>query len=260
MKKSLAAMFVALLMVGCGEDIEVPKLIKCDGCKKEVSSSADDCPNCGHPIADSVDAYLDSIGHENSESDQLKAENERLRAELERMSIQKESDHLESETNVPPAWKSNKLTYAPVRKLTNRDAGNLRKRGDLFYYRDETVPFTGFYEGMSNKGFPWDFKSFKDGKLHGEKWEKYVVNGQMAYIHIYDEGLLISAKGWHPNGKPNKTKVTNGNGVTYELDIFAHTSRGLPGTRIVSGPSGDLESDKYKYEVRIYKDGVEIKK
>ena len=59
MRKLLVTMFVALLMVGCGEDIEVPKLIKCDGCGKEVSSAGEACANCSHPIADSVDAYVE---------------------------------------------------------------------------------------------------------------------------------------------------------------------------------------------------------
>jgi Leucine-rich repeat (LRR) protein len=57
MKKLLSAMFVALLMVGCGEDVEVPKLIKCDGCSNEVSSTGEVCSKCSHPIADSVSSY-----------------------------------------------------------------------------------------------------------------------------------------------------------------------------------------------------------
>ena len=57
MKAILFALLVGLLMLGCGDDIEVPKMIACDGCRKTISSSADDCPNCGHPVADSVDAY-----------------------------------------------------------------------------------------------------------------------------------------------------------------------------------------------------------
>ncbi len=57
MRKLTAAMSLALLSAGSGEDIEIPKMIDCDGCKEEVSSKAEDCPSCGHPIADSVDAY-----------------------------------------------------------------------------------------------------------------------------------------------------------------------------------------------------------
>jgi len=57
MKATLFATFVALLMVGCGGDIEVPKLIKCDGCGNEVSSAGEACAKCSHPIADSVSSY-----------------------------------------------------------------------------------------------------------------------------------------------------------------------------------------------------------
>jgi len=58
MKKFLAATFAALLLAGCGENIEVPKMIDCDGCGKEISSTGEACANCSHPIADSVDAYV----------------------------------------------------------------------------------------------------------------------------------------------------------------------------------------------------------
>ena len=88
MKKLLLAMFVALLMVGCGspdlDDKEtldgiiaeaidydtlefraasglLPLLIPCKACKKEVSKSGEVCPNCSHPIADSVRAYKDGL-------------------------------------------------------------------------------------------------------------------------------------------------------------------------------------------------------
>ena len=61
MKKLLVAMSLALLVGGMaapsGEDIEVPKLIKCDGCGRAVSSSGEACMNCSHPIAASVKAY-----------------------------------------------------------------------------------------------------------------------------------------------------------------------------------------------------------
>ena len=149
---------------------------------------------------------------------------------------------------------------AEFRKVTEKDVGRLAKRGELLYYSDETKPFTGVHENMSYKGFPWYYRTFKDGRLHGKKWQKYVVNGQMAYVYIYEKGRLVSARGWHPNGKPNKTKVVNGNGITYELDIHAHVSGGFPGTtRVVSGPSGDLKSEEYIYRTQVYKNGIQVK-
>jgi hypothetical protein len=58
MKKLLAAMFVALLMVGCAKPIEIPKMIECDACGEKVSSTGEACLKCGHPIAESADAYV----------------------------------------------------------------------------------------------------------------------------------------------------------------------------------------------------------
>ncbi|MED5462885.1 MAG: hypothetical protein VYC03_09690, partial [Pseudomonadota bacterium] len=71
MKATLFATFVALLMVGCGEEVQkkaiqnetkddpsVPLLIPCEACGKEVSKSGQVCANCSHPITDSVDTYV----------------------------------------------------------------------------------------------------------------------------------------------------------------------------------------------------------
>jgi formylglycine-generating enzyme required for sulfatase activity len=57
MKKLLTVVFVFLLLAGCGEEIPVPTFIACDACKKEVSSEGANCPDCGHPISKSIDAY-----------------------------------------------------------------------------------------------------------------------------------------------------------------------------------------------------------
>ena len=64
MKKLLAAMFVALLMVGCGDeqqqavnDPSIPAAIPCTACEKPVSKMTDKCPQCGHPTAASIKAY-----------------------------------------------------------------------------------------------------------------------------------------------------------------------------------------------------------
>ncbi|SVD78728.1 uncharacterized protein METZ01_LOCUS431582, partial [marine metagenome] len=74
------------MMVGCGEDIEVPKLIKCNGCGNEVSSAGEACANCSHPIADSVEAYVEA-----QELARIRAEEERrlaqIRAEEERQRL-----------------------------------------------------------------------------------------------------------------------------------------------------------------------------
>ena len=67
MKKLLAAMFVALLMSGWGEEAQkkaaqeetkddpsVPLLVPCEACSKEVSKKTEKCPGRGHPATDSV--------------------------------------------------------------------------------------------------------------------------------------------------------------------------------------------------------------
>ena len=65
MKKLLAAMFVALLMAGCGQseesvqneakdDPSVPLLISCAACGEKVSKSGEACEKCGHPTSVNV--------------------------------------------------------------------------------------------------------------------------------------------------------------------------------------------------------------
>ena len=52
-------MLVGLMMVGCGEEVEVPDMIACV-CGKGISSKSEACPNCGHPTPDSVVANKES--------------------------------------------------------------------------------------------------------------------------------------------------------------------------------------------------------
>jgi sulfatase modifying factor 1 len=59
MKSLLLAMLVGLMMVGCGEEVEVPDMIACL-CGKEISSKSEVCPNCGHPTAELVAAYKEA--------------------------------------------------------------------------------------------------------------------------------------------------------------------------------------------------------
>jgi hypothetical protein len=53
MKKLLVTMFVALLMVGVGEEVKdypsVPLLIPCATCGEKVSKKAEKYLKCGHP-------------------------------------------------------------------------------------------------------------------------------------------------------------------------------------------------------------------
>ena len=70
MKKLLVAIFVALLMVACGEELKkkqvqeetkdnpsVPLAILCVTCGEQVSKKTEKCLQCGHPTPDSAAAY-----------------------------------------------------------------------------------------------------------------------------------------------------------------------------------------------------------
>ena len=92
MKKLLSAMFVALLMVGCGEEAQkkavqeeakddpsVPLAIPCVACGEKVSKKTTECRQCGHPTPDSVVAYKKA-----QELARIRAEERRKRQEEER--------------------------------------------------------------------------------------------------------------------------------------------------------------------------------
>jgi formylglycine-generating enzyme required for sulfatase activity len=78
LKSLLLAMLVGLMMVGCGEEVEVPDMIACV-CGKGISSKSEACPNCGHPTPDSVVASKEA-----QELARIRAEFERERPEKER--------------------------------------------------------------------------------------------------------------------------------------------------------------------------------
>ena len=145
MKPILLSLFVALLMVGCGGDIEVPKMIACDGCGKKVSSKGDDCPNCGHPIADSVVAYKEEKMAKRNEEAQLmermdkatkalEALNEKNRRLVTVTTVYYDNGQKRGEQN----WKDGKLMSVVVWKpngekcpVTNAKDGN----GVAVFYR-----------------------------------------------------------------------------------------------------------------------------
>ena len=86
MKAILLSLVIATLLFGCGEDIEVPKMINCDGCGKKVSSSGDFCTFCSHPVSVSIDQYLERRKKSISDKEKMqKKEEERLRKEKEEL-------------------------------------------------------------------------------------------------------------------------------------------------------------------------------
>jgi cell division protein FtsB len=122
MKKLLAAMFVALLMVGCGEDSKKPggdspesnqssaetpvakttsldsftdlnssMLISCGACGREISRLSQTCVGCGHPIAALRKSFAEhqlwqaKSGDLEKELSDLKREAENAREFLDRL-------------------------------------------------------------------------------------------------------------------------------------------------------------------------------
>ncbi|SVD77060.1 uncharacterized protein METZ01_LOCUS429914 [marine metagenome] len=83
MKKLLVAIFVALLMVGCGEELKkkqvqdetkddpsAPLAILCVTCGEQVSKKTEKCLQCGHPTPDSA-AEQERAGEERKEYDMV---------------------------------------------------------------------------------------------------------------------------------------------------------------------------------------------
>jgi antitoxin component YwqK of YwqJK toxin-antitoxin module len=238
MKKLLAAMFVALLMAGCGEDIDVPKMIKCDGCKKRVYSEADDCPNCSYPVADSVVAY-----REEQELARIRAEEERKRQEEERKRQEEERKRQEELA---------KKRAKEVRKRAEEEAKPIAKSIGLDDYKiiaeaidNENRPsdYTGWVKGMFSNGRISNLAQFKDGERDGLSTEWYIngqkvremtlrdgkrdglttiwyPNGQKWTEETYKDGKLWTAIAWKPNGeKCPVTNVVNGNGILVHYSI-----------------------------------------
>ena len=186
MKKLIAAMFVALLMFGCGseEDIAIPKMIKCDGCQKAVYSSADDCPNCGHPVEDSVGVYVEE------REEIIKRGNEILRLTV---------DLDDKETR-------NRIIAEAIdgNKLQNRS-----EKGEvLLYAPNEQTPYTGWLKVMYENGQIKVLGQLKDGKP--SRLTQWYENGQKGSEEINKAGKNVTAR-WYENGnKAERFTVING--------------------------------------------------
>jgi formylglycine-generating enzyme len=145
MKSSLFAMFVALMMVGCGEeakkeavqeeakdDPSVPLLIPCEACGGDVAKKTEKCLKCGHPTPDSVVAYKEA-----QELARISAERERERREEERRLAAKRA---EEERRLAAIKAKEKHRLAAIRaeeerKLAAIKADKERKRQELITKR-----------------------------------------------------------------------------------------------------------------------------
>ena len=213
MKPVLLSLAIALLMVGCGEDIKVPKMIACDGCGKKVSSKGEDCPNCGHPIADSVAVYK-------------KAQ------ELARIRADEKQTQEEEEERRLFAKREKEKVISVARKLGLDDHTIILNAVDKYEMGDN-------YTGWAKETYDGQILAlgqFKDGKRHGltTRWyengqkreevnykdhkkdglgTEWYGNGQKRQEVNYKDYKHMSAEVWKPNGeKCTKTNLKDGNG------------------------------------------------
>jgi antitoxin component YwqK of YwqJK toxin-antitoxin module len=216
MKKLLVAMFVALLMVGCGGDgdIAIPKMIKCDGCQKAVYSSADDCPNCGHPVEDSVGVYVeereeiikqayDFIGL--TEEEARNEANQGGGKEREEI-IKRGNEILRLTVDLDDKETRNRIIAEAidVKKLQNRS-----EKGEvLLYAPNEQTPHTGWLKAIYGNGQIKVLGQLKDGKP--SRLTQWYENGQKGSEEINKAGKNVTAR-WYENGnKAERFTVING--------------------------------------------------
>jgi hypothetical protein len=192
MEKLLAAMFVALLMVGCGGDGKSES----DGFESNQTapetppetnqSSAEISPIKSSEIA-KIDLddneTLDKIIADAIEFDKLQEREERKRAE----EIERQYGKIIAEAI---------------------DWGKLQERGEegeeLYYAPNQQTPYTGSAKYMHDNGQVDGLLQFKDGKKDG-LWTGWHPNGQKAFEENYKDGKRDGLwTGWYFNGQKRR--------------------------------------------------------
>ena len=69
----------------------------------------------------------------------------------------------------------------------------------------------------------WNNRGRKHGKL-----ETWFNNGNLKTVRHYDNGNLLEAQSWRPNGKLNPDMVQQGNGKLIYYDIFGKITKTIP--------------------------------
>ena len=207
MKSLLLAIFVALLMVGCGEEAQkeavqeeakddpsVPLLIPCEACGKEVSKKTEKCLNCGHPAPDSVVAYK----------------------EAQELKILAEERHKrwEEEQRLPAISRAEEEAKAQAKHIGLDDHTIILNAVYLDDLDDAGDNYTGWVKEMHDNGQIKYLEQFKDGKKHGlltfwyENGQKksegnfkddkkhglhiiYYEDGKVAWRFTYKDGELV---------------------------------------------------------------------
>jgi antitoxin component YwqK of YwqJK toxin-antitoxin module len=176
MKKLLAAMFVALLMVGCGENTKKP----------------------GGDSSQSNQSSSETIDLNNPKTRKKIIANAVKTSQLQRRG--KTGEELLYRKNKPKpytGWTKWMYGNGQIQFLTLRKDG---KKDGLQM---------GWHENGQKKGE----RTYKDGQKHGLEtlWHE---NGQKRREGTYEEGKLWTVVAWKPNGeKCPVTNVKDGNGV-----------------------------------------------
>ena len=193
MKKLLTAMFVALLLVGCGEEAQ------------KQSVQQEDSPESNQTSAETPPAKTAQVAKIDLDDNETR---NRIIAEAI------EDDELE--------WRGDnegeKPRYAPDEQ--NPYSGWTKKMHDngqiemLLQYKDGKID--GLQTRWHSNGQKQAEGNTKDGKKDGpETW--WYSNGQKKEECTYKDGKLMSLVAWKINGdKCPHTNVVNGNGVVVE--------------------------------------------
>ena len=194
MKATLFAMFVALLMVGCGGEAQ-------NRAKKKFESQMAANKLNEELLRNRMDPNVNETRKTSSAFRDLT-----LEQLLEEVSMRQE--------NFPEgkAFPSSSSSYnnSKHHRLKTSWYENGQKESVInFKDGDPDGPWTEWYENGRKEGEG----SFKDGKEDG-LWIAWYENGQKKREMNFKVGKLMSAKAWKPNGeKCPLTNVKDGNGV-----------------------------------------------
>jgi hypothetical protein len=146
----------------------VPLLIRCQACKKEVSKSGEACANCSHPIADSVDAYVEERRRQ-EELARIPAEEEDLLVPIQDLGDEKVELRL--------------FAYGPIERLILSDDG--AKPPQKKYYEQISLK-AGWEESFSING---SFRCYASS-LENIRYHVYDIDGHL----IHDGQNLVPPK------------------------------------------------------------------
>ena len=231
-------MFVGLLMVGCGseEDIAIPKMIKCDGCQKAVYSSVDDCPNCGHPVEDSVGVYVEEREEIIKQAyDFIGLTEEEARNEANQVGGKEREEIIKRGNEILRLTVDLDDKETRIRIIAEAiDVKKLQKRGvkgeELSYPPNEQKPYTGWVKWMYENGQIKVLGQLKDGKPG--RLTQWYENGQKygLWTSWYENGLKKAEVNWENGEMHGLMTFWYDNGQKKEEGIFKNSLKDGPRT------------------------------